>query len=248
MKFFRKNASEEDDGEFGGVQRRPRSLQDHPNTPAAVLSDGARQFAEIYGSSMVQSQRMFILAVAGVLLAIAAVLAIVLMMPLKEVRPWVVETNPDTGRINRPIEVQKISPNLSVIKAELGRWAEAVYTIDNIRTPELFKFANARSREKAIAQFTEFRIAEKIFERIAREPKLSREVRVTSVDASQKGIAFIFLTTIERGGASNGDVVSKQYRLTAHYMLDPANQETDLLQNPLGLFITFFNAAEERVQ
>lgn len=246
--FNRRKDNEDEAGGSVMLGGGKKTLAAQPNTPPAALSEGAGQFAEIYGSSMVQSHRMFLVAIIAMLLALVGVLAVVVVMPLKEVRPWVVEVNPDTGVVNKPVEVQKITPNVAVIKGELARWAEAVYTIDSVRTPELFKFANARTRDKAIAQFTEFRIAERTFERLQREPNLSREARVTSVDASQKEVAFVFLTTTERGGSSGaGDVLTKRFRLTLHYTLDPATQEADLLRNPLGLYVTFFNASEERV-
>jgi type IV secretory pathway TrbF-like protein len=243
MLFNRKRPPDESQPGKG----REETLQTHPNTPASVYDLGAQKFAEIYGSSMVGSNRFFLVAILALLLALVCSMATLVVFPLKEIRPWVVEVNPVNGMVNKPVEIQKISPSQAVIKAELARWAEAVYSIDQIRTPDLYKYANMRTRDKAIAQFTEFRIREKTFERLSRENGLSREVKVTAVDASQSGIAFVFLTTVERGGATGGDVTTKRFRLTLHYQLDPAKLEDDLLTNPLGLYVIFFNEAEERV-
>lgn len=223
----------------------PRALEAHPNTPVAAFQDGANKFAEIYGSSMVSSNRMFLLSLVALLLAMTAVAAVAIMLPLKEVRPWLVEVDPRTGVVNKPIEVQKVSPNIAVVQAELARWIEAVYTLDSLRTNELFKYANVRSREKAVTQFTEFRVRERVFERLQRETGLVREVKVLSVDASQTGIAFAFLTTTERLGRET-EPKEKRIRLTMHYQLDPPKNQTDLLANPLGLYVVFFNEAEER--
>lgn len=224
-----------------------RALSDHPNAPVAAYEIGAAKFAEIYGSSMVSSNRMFLLSVIFGLITILAVGAVISLAPLKEVAPWVIEFNPTTGVMNKPVEVQKIAPNIAVVKAELARWAEAVYTIDPLRTNDLFKYANVRSRDKAITQFTEFRVRERVFERMQREPGLVREVKVASVDASQKGLAFVFLTTTERAGREEvGEGKVKRYRLTLHYQIDPPKKEEDLLVNPLGIYVVFFNEAEER--
>ncbi|MDP3310726.1 MAG: VirB8/TrbF family protein, partial [Polaromonas sp.] len=177
-------------GIFSALQRKPspdrdviaigtpKTLQSHPNTPVAAFEDGANKFAEIYGSSMVSSNRMFILSLVALLLAVTAVGAVTILLPLKEVRPWLVEVDARTGVVNKPIEVQKVTPNIAVVQAELSRWIEAVYTLDPLRTNELFKYANVRSREKAIGQFTEFRVRERVFERLQREPGLVREVKV----------------------------------------------------------------------
>lgn len=218
-----------------------------PNTPTSAYEDGANKFAEIYGSAMVNSGRLFVITVVSMLLAITAVGAVMVLTPLKEVTPYVIEVNSGSGLVNKPIEVQKITPNIAVVKAELGRWAEAVYTIDPLRTNDLFKYANVRSRGKAIAQFAEFRAREQVFARLQREAGLVREVQVSSVDASQTGVAFIFLKTLERtGNQSAEDSKVKRYRLTLHYQLDSPREEAALLANPLGLYVNFFNEAEER--
>ena len=218
-----------------------------PNTPTSAYEDGANKFAEIYGSAMVNSGRLFAITVVALLLAITAVGAVMVLTPLKEVTPYVIEVNSGSGLVNKPIEVQKITPNIAVVKAELARWAEAVYTIDPLRTNDLFKYANVRSRGKAIAQFSEFRAREQVFARLQREAGLVREVQVSSVDASQTGVAFIFLKTLERtGNQSAEDSKVKRYRLTLHYQLDSPREEAALLANPLGLYVNFFNEAEER--
>lgn len=238
-------------GLFGkkSPNKTPRQLPlaAQSNTPVSAFEDGAGKFAEIYGSSLVSSGRMFVVAVVALLLAMLSVGAVMGLTPLKEVAPYVIEVNPGTGLVNKPIEVLKITPNIAVIKAELAKWAEAVYTIDPIRTNDLFKYANVRSRGKAIAQFAEFRVRERVFERLQKEPGLVREVQVSSVDASQKGVAFIFLKTVERTGNQAADESRiKRYRLTVHYQLDPPNQEAELLANPLGMYVNFINEAEER--
>jgi type IV secretion system protein TrbF len=163
------------------------------------------------------------------------------------VRPWVVEIEPATGVVNRPVEVIRVDPNAAVVKSELARWAEAVYTLDPLRSRELLRWANARTADKAVAQFTEFRMRERIAERLSTEKQLVRQAKVTAVDASQNGTAFIFITTTEQWGGPSpaGDRV-RRFRVTVNYRLQVATQEADLLANPLGLFITHFADAEER--
>ena len=217
------------------------------NTPPAVFGTADAKFGEIYGSAKVEAARWFIGAMLALLLAIVAVSSVAIILPLKEVRPWVVEINPSTGIVNRPVQVERIDPNLSVVKAELARWVEAVYTIDPLRSSELLRWANSRSADKAVGQFTEFRGRERIFERIRNEPEMVREVKVTAVDATQRGTAFIFLTVTERVGSQPPSAEKiKRYRVTLNYRLSPATQEAELLANPLGILVTFFSDAEER--
>jgi len=238
-KFF----GRQDDDEGGALPPLAKAA----NTPASVFEEAAAGFAEIYGSSMVREQRWFIVTTLCVLLAISTVAAIALLLPLKQVRPYVVEVNPGTGMVNRPVEVLNVDPSLAVIKSELARWTEAMYTLDPLRTREAQRWATERVADKAVGQAAEFRARERVYERITREPDLVREAKVAAVDASQKGTAFVFVTTTERVGAGTptGEQI-KRYRLTINYKLLPPTDEAKLIANPLGLYVTFFSDVEER--
>jgi type IV secretion system protein TrbF len=220
-----------------------------PNTPVAVYEEGARQFAEIYGSSKVQAQRWFLVSLGCIVLALAGLLTVAILLPLKTISPFVVEINPTSGVVNKPVEVVKIEPNMAVIKSELARWVEAMYTIDPMRTDELQRWAGTRSADKAVVQVREFRGRERIYERIAREPEMVREARVTAVDASQKGTAFAFVTTTERlGVAQPAPEQTHRFRVTLNYKLLTPTKEAQLYANPLGLYVTYFVDVEERAK
>ena len=225
----------------------PKYLREGPNTPHSLYAEASGKFAEIYGSSKVGEARMFVIAFITGVLALACVGTLLSVLPLKEIRPWVVEVNPTSGLVNRPVQVERVDPNQAVVKAELARWAEAVYAIDPLRTSASLRWANDRTADKAIGQFTEYRAKEKIYERIRREPDMVREVKVNAVDTSQPGTAFIFLVTSERvGSAPPAPEKVKRYRVTLNYRTVAATQEKDLLANPLGLYVTFFAESEER--
>lgn len=224
-------------------------LQSASNTPASVYEQAESKFAEIYGSSMVTANRSFLIAFGCILVALASVASVATIFPLKEVRPWVVEVNPTSGVVNKPVQIDRIDPNMAVIKSELARWVEAVYMIDPLRTQEALRWANARAADKAVQQFAEFRGREKIYERMRAEPDMVREAKVTAVDVSRKGTAFIYVTTTERVGAAPPTPDKfKRVRVTLSYALVPPTTEVALLANPLGLYVTFFSDAEERAQ
>lgn len=235
------------DGEEPATEAR--YLRTALNTPPSVYEDAERKFAEIYGSATLNANRAFLLAFGLVLVALASVLAVATIFPLKEVRPWVVEVNPATGVVNKPIQIERIDPNMAVIKSELAKWVEAVYTIDPLRTPESLRWANARAADKGVQQFAEFRARERVYERMSSERDMVREARVTAADVSRKGTAFIYVTTTERvGAAAPGAEKTKRVRVTLNYSLVPPTTEAALLANPLGLYVTFFSDAEERAQ
>lgn len=240
--FFAKHDQQERREIAGG-------LASQPSAPAGLYADAEGKFAEIYGSALVSAHRMFLIAAGSILLAAAALGTLWLLLPLKEVRPWWVEVNPTSGVVAKPVEVTRIDPPLAVIKSELGRWVEAMYTIDPQRTDGLQRWAVERSADKALAQGQEFRTRERVYERVAREPETVREARVTAVDASQKGTAFVFVTTTDRTGTASpaADQIRK-YRVTLNYKLLPPTDEGKLLANPLGLYVTFFSDVEERTK
>jgi len=225
------------------------SLEHLANTPLSVFQDGENRFAEIYGSSKVQAQRAFLIAVGCVVLAIAAVLTASMVFPLKEVRPWYIEMNAATGSVSRPVEAIKVEPNQAVIRSELARWVEAMYTIDPLRTDELQRWAAGRTADKAVPQAQEFRGRERVYDRIAREPESVREAHVTAVDATQKGTAFVFVTTTDRVGAQPVSTEQiRKFRVTLNYKLLPPTDEAKLIANPLGLYVTYFSDVEDRAK
>jgi len=238
--LFKSSRAEQADG-------HSEYLRKGPNTPVSLYDEAAGKFSEIWGSATVGHTRMFVIAFLSVALAIAAVGTVAALLPLKEIRPWIVEINPTSGVVSRPVQIERIDPNLAVVKSELARWAEAVYAIDPLRTSDALRWANERTADKALGQFTEFRVRERIYERMKREPDMVREVKITAVDATQRGTAFIFLTTTERVGSSSPtpDKV-KRYRVTLNYRMVPPTEEEKLRANPLGLYVTFFSDAEER--
>jgi type IV secretory pathway component VirB8 len=225
------------------------SLERLANTPIAVFHEGEERFAEIYGSSKVQAQRAFLIALGCVVLAISALLTVAMMLPLKEVRPWYVEISPSSGIVGRPVEALKVDPSQAVIRSELARWVEAMYTVDPLRSDELQRWAAGRTADKAVPQTQEFRGRERLYERIARELDTIRESRVTAVDATQKGTAFVFVTTTDRTGSQPpAPEQTRKFRVTLNYKLLPPTDEAKLIANPLGLYVTFFSDVEDRAK
>ena len=245
MGFFRNRNKDDARGAVASVDY----LQSAANTPASLYAQAEGKFAEIYGSSLVSANRWFLVAFGAILVALASIASVATIFPLKQVRPWIVEVNPTTGVVSKPVQIDNVDPNMAVIKSELARWAEAVYMIDPLRSEAALRWANARTANKGVQQFAEFRAREKVYERMRTEPDMIREVKVTAVDASRKGTAFIYVATTERvGAAPPTPEKSKRVRVTLNYVLVPPTSEAALLSNPLGLYVTFFSDAEERAQ
>lgn len=218
----------------------PSGLQ----APAGIHDEAEGKFAEIYGSALVSQHRMFIVAAGALVVAAASVAALFGVASNNVAVPFVVEVAPGVGVVNKPVRVEAVRPSQAVLKAELGRWAEKVFTIDRDLSPRYFREANAMTKGLGESQFTEFRVSQAVVERMTKDPTLQRIPTVTSIDTSQQGVAFIFVQTKEaRGNTAVADTA--QYRVTVKYEFIPPATEAAIMANPLGLFITSMNVSEE---
>jgi type IV secretory pathway TrbF-like protein len=226
---------------------KPLTLSEIPGAPPGVFNDPAGEFAEVYGKSKVGEQRLFIVALLAIILSCGAVLALFITAQKSVTVPVLVEFNSDTGVVNKPVIIEHIRPTQAVIKAEIGRWATKILSIDSIQTPRMMREANAMTKGLGTQQYTEFRVKQNILERMTKDKTLERTVKVNSVDISQEGVAFVFVTTKEvKGTELNGP--SARFRLTLKYELIPPQSEDEIMINPLGIYITAMNAIEEAAQ
>lgn len=222
----------------------PRTLADMPDAPEGMYADPVHKFAEIYGSALVGHARMFVATLVMGAIATAAVVGVVVMAGKHTAVPILVEINDKQGIVNKPVRVESIRPNTAVIKAELAKFVVNIFTIDKTFTPSLLKAANVLTTGAATSQFAEFRSTQDILQRISKEPENTRSAKVTSVDVSQAGIAFVFLETEEVRGSLIGMNKAK-WRVTIKYELSPPTTEAAILENPLGLLITNLNITQE---
>ncbi len=221
-------------------------LSDSAAAPAGLYSEAANEFVEIYGRSKVGEQRMFLIAIASIGLAVAAFAMYVMNSRSNIAVPWYVPVN-ERGVMSKPVRIEAVRPADAVVKAELARWITKVFTIDRQLSQKLFGEANVMTRGLGTEQFTEFRVKQNVTERMTKDATLQRRATVNSVDVSQPGVAFIFLTTQEAQG-TNANSASGSYRVTLKYEIIPPSTEADILVNPLGLYITSMNVADEGTQ
>lgn len=225
-------------------QRRspPHVRSDLPNTPAVAVESPRRNYAEIQVDAQVQSDRWFLV---SLILAVALVVsggAFYRFLPLKTVQPYLVEPAGD-GEVARVTPAKSYTPTKAMVKASLANWAQWQFIINVHQTQANLKRATSWLRGKAAEEQVAWIAQQRPFERLVEDPALVRTVEKLTVDASQDGIAFIFLTTQERG---KGGPVPKRWRLTVQYSIVPPQTESEILDNPAGLAPTHFEFAEEQ--
>jgi type IV secretory pathway TrbF-like protein len=209
-----------------------------------MYDDAAGKFAEIYGPALVGNARMFVVACAALAVAVAAVGGMYQLSIKSTATPWLVEVSKDGGVLSKPVRIESIQPNRAVVKAELAKFIRQIFTLDIALTPRYFREANVMTSGLATTKFSEFRVLENVAQRLSKEPDMTRIPTVTSVDMSQEGIAFVFLSTEETRGAITG-VAKSKWRVTLKYAMNPPKTEAEILENPLGLYITDLNITQE---
>jgi len=207
-----------------------------------VAREQVRLFAELFGDPQANAARWFVASLLlGVIVALQA-LAIWRMLPLKRVVPYAVQHTVD-GAVVKVVEAAAYQPSAGMLKSELARWVERLMVIDPYLTRENLRLSVRPLRGKAVSQHKAFVDAEAPFKRLLATPGLVRTARTHGVDVSQDGIAFVFVTTVERAG--QGDPVTRKWRFAVHYVLAAPDTEEDVLANPAGLHITHFDRVQD---
>lgn len=214
-----------------------------PDRPE-IFGDPKDKFAEIYGSALVGQGRLFVVVIAMGVVTLASVVGLIVMARKSVAVPWYVPVSETAGVVSTPVRVESITPSQAVLKAEMAKFCTHVFTIDRDLTPRYFKAANVLTVGAATGQFGEFRSSENVLQRISKEPELVRTADIASVDASQPGVAFVFLTTTETKGTTTNSIKAK-WRVTLKYEIVPPQNERDILANPLGLYINNLNIIQE---
>lgn len=209
----------------------------------ASVKDPIGEFAEIYGSSMVNARRMFFVAAISSMVSIVAVIGMWQVSSNHTAIPVMVRVN-DNGIVDRPVRIESITTPQAVVKAELAKWVQSVFTIDPKTSPDQMRVAVTRARDKAVEQYREWRVKEDVLGKLTSSNGYIRLAKVGTVDLTQPGVAFVFVTTTEAVGA-NSLGGARTFRVRLNYELTPPTTEREIFDNPLGLSITFFNPSEE---
>jgi type IV secretory pathway component VirB8 len=192
------------------------------------------------------NRRMQVATVSAALAALAACGALVMLMPLKQTVPYVVNVNRTTGEVTVPQQQswEKFDPDWMTVSFFLRRWVSDLFTINRYLTAQI---TDPRAQEflrgtNAIAEFKEFRAQDQTYLRLAQDPTLVRNVTVKSITpiagTKNGALADVELTTI------SGGVSKVEHRLVTLYwiILKPDNPK-DAEQNPLGIYITDFRVS-----
>lgn len=206
--------------------------------------NGKQEFAEIYGSALVSRRQHFITAVCALILCAVSMFYALNIASTKTAIPWFVEVDKSTGQLSKPVKIQSLTPQDAVIKSTLAIFAEKCFTIDPKLSRVYLQECARMATGKAIEQLRAFRTEHDVIARMTKGSEI-RFAKTKSVDLTTKGTAFLYVET--KDVAADGvSAVIGNYRLRLDYVFIPPKNEDELIQNPLGIYVSMFNPSLER--
>lgn len=220
--------------------KKPITLR---NTPPIAAATPAQKFSELYGNAATNSSRWFVFSMLLLLTNILLAISLAVLVPLKQVVPYLVETNAEKLLVAQPFRAEEFRPDARFVKSEATAYVRNLMTIDPYLTRGNFEAAMRRSTDKAIGKVKDLIASDQPFERLAKQPGLVREAVVSSVDTSQPGVLFATVTTNER--LSQNPPIVENWRFTIHYKTVAPTSEAQLMDNPLGIHFVYFERFKE---
>lgn len=209
------------------------------DAPLAAKGREFKGWLRVFEDPRLENRKQITIIVFLLLAIVAMALALLALTPLKETKPYFVESDGQSGAVAVSTRVAKeFTPDKNNIIYFIKLYVRNVLTVDSRLTTELyFPEAYAMSRGNAIQQLRQHIVNNKILESIADNPNLKRDVKLISLPSfiSDKVV-------LARYQFTDGN---KRYAMTIHYALIPPETDEDRLRNPIGFYVTDFVINEE---
>jgi len=231
---------------FTPGKHKHTSSEQHP--PVTAEKPAELLHFEAFVKPKNDNRRLFFALVSVSVVAIGLVLALIMLMPLKSVVPYVVKVNTDSGEVSvNPVGVNKYVPGKPEIQYFLAQWIIKTLSVDPYLTEKHYlPDAYAKTRGKATSEFLDW--VNKIdlpMQRLQDDGTLTRSVKITSIPTllEEDSGAIVRFLTEERSMKSAPKV--KRWVATIHYTVIPPATEAEILSNPTGLNVTHFEFRDD---
>jgi len=196
------------------------------------------------GEPIVERNRWFIFSMVLTCALVASLTALNMLMPLKTAVPYIVKVDQATGEIGaKPIAASGYKPGDSEKKYFLTRWIKNVIDLEPTITERNLRDAFGFIRGKAIDEYKDYMTLTKPLARLREERTLTRKTDIVSFNFMTDNTANVRFQTEER--QAGAIPVIKRYAAFITYEIVPPMTDKDIVENPLGLFITHFTISEE---
>lgn len=218
-------------------------MRDNDLTPPAAMPPHAAMAAwQRNEKPKLDRDRYAVLALMSSLVSLGLVATLFALLPLKSVTPYIVEVEP-TGKATLVGAVREFNPTQAQIVYFVSRWTEALWGIDPALTTKSLEASYAMTRGKANEVFRQHVAAYKPIERSASDKSLSAAVQVKSVNFVGDGLAMVRFEVTERRREAKPTVDT--YMMTLHWLIQPPKTAEEIMQNPIGFFVTDFSWTKE---
>ena len=224
--------------------RRWRQSHEPPTSAPLTAFERARvEWFERYGCAVVDRNRLFVGWVLTTLALLAACIALAVLMPLKTVEPYVVKVADNGLAIADRAAAQSYRPGRAERTYFVSRWVQQLLTVDPYLTERQLAEAYRMTSGLATQQMLDWMKADRPIERLQKDPRLSRSVAIVTVAPLDETVMQVRVRAETRSLGSA--VQSRTLQVTVHYAIVPPKTEAEIIQNPIGLYVTRFNVAEE---
>jgi len=214
------------------------------NAPLTAFEKARFIWFEQYGHAVVERNRYFIALIILALLNIAQGMAIYQMMPLKTVVPYVVKVADNGSVVTSNVATSDFVAGDKEIAYFMVEWIKNVMTLDRQLTERNLKAAMRRTSGVASTQLSDHVKNTKPFIALSEMPDLVRTVDIVTMPSTiSDKVMMLRIETVARN--SREVLVTKRYQVTLRYALAPPQTEQEIMDNPIGLFITDFKISEE---
>lgn len=211
--------------------------------PAAMPPTAAMQAWDRNEKPKLDRDRFAAIAMASSLVSLGLAGTLIAMLPLKTVAPYIVEIEPSGKTTLVGAAREGFNPTQAQIVYFVSRWTEALWGIDPSLTTKSLESAYAMTRGKGSDVFRQHIAAYKPIERSASDKTLSASVQVKGVNFIGDGIAMVRFEVTERRKDAKSS--TDTYMMTLHWVISPPKTTEEIMQNPIGFYVTDFNWTKE---
>lgn len=224
----------------GSAKAEPRTMA--PSTPYAAAK---AEFNEVYGSAIVQARNWRVVAVLSICIALVAVTGLAVRANQSKFIPYVVETDKFGAVAAVGMADKGEVKDERIIRAFLNRFVMDArrVTFDPVMQKQAVHqvFSVLASGTPAHAKMSEFYASNSPFVRGQNEGVEAEQPVILRINDKSWQIAWTETTRDAQGLARKRET----WKATVTVAFNPPTDESQILVNPLGLFITDFDWRQE---
>lgn len=192
-------------------------------------------YFERFALPLLQRDRFFIAMTLAILVAGLEGVALVSLIPLHTVKPYIIKLN-QTGQVVSAGPVgQEHKPSSAEVTYWLGQFVSYLYTVEPGVVKNNVINAYYMTRGAAVGQFTRFMKQHNPVHRLSNNPSLRTTVKITGVSEIARDTAFVTANV-----TNHLTGVEKPIAFTVSYTIKLPKTVKQALRNPIGLHVTNF--------